>query len=241
MIKIKSLASGSSGNCYHVTDGSTPLLLECGISFSKIKKGIDYKTSELAGVLISHEHGDHCKAVEKITRRGIDCYMSQGTADELELNNHRINLLEKSILKDKYLPFVIDSWIVQPFETKHDSKEPVGYFIHSKETKESLVFITDSFYSEYTFSNLNYIMIECNYALDILNKNVKSGRVHPSQKKRVLQSHFSLENVKQFLRANDLSQVEEIWLLHLSSANSDEKRFKKEIQELTGKVVKIAD
>ena len=56
----------------------------------------------------------------------------------------------------------------------------------------------------------------------------------------VLRSHFSLENVKEFLQANDLSKVQEIWLLHLSDGNSDAERFKREIQELTGKVVYIA-
>jgi DNA-binding transcriptional MerR regulator len=58
-------------------------------------------------------------------------------------------------------------------------------------------------------------------------------------KKRLLRLHFSLENVKEFLRANDLSKVQEIWLLHLSDNNSDEERFKREIMELTGKVVYV--
>jgi hypothetical protein len=51
---------------------------------------------------------------------------------------------------------------------------------------------------------------------------------------------MSLETCKGFLRANDLSRVQEIWLLHLSDANSDAARFKREIQELTGKVVYVA-
>ena len=49
-----------------------------------------------------------------------------------------------------------------------------------------------------------------------------------------------MANVKEFLRANDLSKVEEIHLLHLSDGNSDEARFKREIQELTGRVVMVA-
>ena len=83
-------------------------------------------------------------------------------------------------------------------------------------------------------------MVECNYALDILQKNVTAGLVPTALKDRVLRSHFSLENVKEFLKANDLSKVQEIWLLHLSDGNSDAGRFKREIQELTGKEVYIA-
>jgi len=84
-------------------------------------------------------------------------------------------------------------------------------------------------------------MVECNFATDILKENVANGIVTVSLKDRIISSHFSLENVKDFLRANDLSKVEEIWLLHLSNDNSDEERFKEEIQKLTGKLVFIAD
>lgn len=51
---------------------------------------------------------------------------------------------------------------------------------------------------------------------------------------------MSLETAKEFLRANDLSRVQEIWLLHLSDDNSDAERFKREIQGLTDKPVYVA-
>jgi len=83
-------------------------------------------------------------------------------------------------------------------------------------------------------------MVECNYSMDILNENIRTGKIPAVMKKRLLQSHFSLDNVKGFLKANDLSQVKEIWLLHLSDSNSNTERFKREIQELTGKPVYVA-
>jgi phosphoribosyl 1,2-cyclic phosphodiesterase len=55
-----------------------------------------------------------------------------------------------------------------------------------------------------------------------------------------MQSHFSLENVKEFLKANDLSRVRQIWLLHLSDGNSDAELFKQEIEKLTGKLIFVA-
>lgn len=234
MIEILPLASGSRGNCYHITDGSTPLLLECGIPFREIQKGLHFRVSEVAGCLVSHEHKDHSKAVKDVVKAGIDCYMSQGTAGVLAVSGHRIN-----IIKAKQ-QFQLGTWTVLPFETQHDAAEPLGFLLWSQETKEKLVYLTDTFYTRYKFHQLNYIMAECNYAKDILDENIAKGLVSLVQKKRLLQSHFSLENVKEFLKANDLSQVREIWLLHLSDRNSDAERFKREIQELTGKPVYVA-
>ena len=233
MIKISALASGSKGNCYRVTDSRTPLLIECGIPFKEIQKGLDFKTSEIKGCLITHEHKDHCKAVEDTMRAGIDCYMSQGTAEALGIEGHRGN-----IVKAKQA-FNLETWTILPFDTKHDAKEPLGFLLANQEG-DKLLYATDTYYIRYKFQGLTHIMVEANYSMDILSANVEAGLVEPALKSRILKSHFSLENVKEFLKANDLSKVQEIWLLHLSDGNSDAERFKREIQELTGKVVYIA-
>jgi phosphoribosyl 1,2-cyclic phosphodiesterase len=96
--------------------------------------------------------------------------------------------------------------------------------------------LTDTYYCRYRFSGLTHIMVECNYALDIVNRRVEEGKLHPAQKRRLLRSHFGLEHVKDFLNANDLSRLQEVWLLHLSDGNSDAERFKREIQEIAGTV-----
>ena len=234
MIKIKSLASGSSGNCYWVTDGSTPILLEAGIRFHDIRQGIGFRVSELGGVLISHEHGDHCKAAKDIIKAGVDIYTSPGTIKALGLTGHRIHPVQ--------VPnrFDVGTWVGKALKAQHDAVEPINFLLWSRDTGEKLVYLTDTCYTRYTFPELNYIMVECNYSLDILNKNVKTGRIQSLQKDRIIKTHFGLENVKSFLAANDLSCVQEIWLLHLSDRNSSAELFKREIQELTGKIVYIA-
>lgn len=230
MIEITALASGSRGNCYRITDGSTPLLLECGIPYKEIQRGLDFQVSEIAGCLISHEHQDHCKSVKDMLKAGIDCYMSQGTKEALAADGHRI----KTIKAKKQLD--IASWSVLPFETQHDAAEPMGFLMGTLDG-DKLLYATDTYYVRYKFVGLTHIMVECNFSRDILKANVANGLVPVELKNRLLQSHFSLENVKEFLKANDLSKVKEIWLLHLSDENSDADRFKREIQELTGKMV----
>ena len=57
-MKITCIASGSKGNAYLINDGVSTLLVECGVKLDMIKKATNYKLSELAGCLISHEHND---------------------------------------------------------------------------------------------------------------------------------------------------------------------------------------
>lgn len=233
MIEIKTLASGSKGNCYHITDGSTPLLLECGIPFKSIRRALNFQTSNLAGCLVTHEHKDHCAGLKDVTRAGIDCYMSPGTADAIGISNHRIKQVKSK------QQFKIGTWTILPFDVQHDVSDPYGFLLQNK-AGEKLLFATDTYYIKYKFKGLTHLLIECNYSMDILNENIETGRTHKGMKNRLIKSHFSLENVKEFLLANDLSKVQEIHLLHLSDTNSDEVLFKKEIQEVTGKVVYVA-
>ncbi len=233
MIAILPLASGSQGNCYRVTDGSTPLLLECGIPFREIQKGLHFRVSEVAVCLVSHEHQDHSKAVRDVMKAGIDCYMSAGTAEALGISGHRLH-----IIKAKQ-QFRIGTWTILPFETQHDAAEPLGFLLANQDG-EKLLYATDTYYIRYCFHGLTHVAIECNYSLDILKQNVEAGLVEQALKSRIIKSHFSLEHVKEFLKANDLSKVQEIWLLHLSDNNSDSERFKREVMELTGKPVYIA-
>jgi phosphoribosyl 1,2-cyclic phosphodiesterase len=228
MIEIIPYASGSSGNCYRVTDGRTPLLLECGISYKEIQFGLVFTLSVIAGCLVSHEHQDHCKAVKDLMKAGIDCYMSKGTAEALGISGHRLH-----IIKAKQ-QFRIGTWTVLPFDTQHDATEPLGFLLVNQDG-EKLLYATDTYFIRYRFQGLTHIMIEANYCMDILKRNVEAGLVPKELKSRLLKSHFSLENVKRFLQANNLSRVQEIWLLHLSDGNSDAERFRREIQSLTGK------
>ncbi|MGM0806487.1 MAG: MBL fold metallo-hydrolase [Bacillota bacterium] len=232
MIEIKAFGSSSAGNCYHITDGKTPLLLEAGIKFKEVQRQLNFQTSSIAGCLISHEHGDHCKAIKEVLKVGINCYMSAGTAEALGNKHHRIHTVTSK------QPFRIGTWNILPFDVQHDVAEPYGFLL-ANESGEKVLFATDTYYIRYKFKGLTHILVECNYSMDILNANIAQGRTPAVMKKRLMRSHFSLENVKEFLKANDLSKVQEIWLLHLSDSNSNQDEFKKEIMQLTGKMVYV--
>lgn len=232
MIEIQTLATGSKGNCYYVTDGETPILIECGISFKQIQQKLFFNTTDIAACLVTHEHMDHCKGMEGVLKAGIPCYMSPGTKKAIDIKHHRIKTVENK------KQFTIGTWTILPFDVQHDVAEPFGFLLVNQ-AGDKLLFATDTYYIKYKFSGLTHLMVECNYCQSVLDANVESGRIHPSMRKRVMKSHFSLENVLQFLAANDLSKLQEIWLLHLSDNNSDESLIRQTVAKATGKLIHI--
>ena len=56
-MKLKCIATGSTGNCYTLTSNSgETLILDCGIPIKEIKKGLDWNIRGIQGVIISHTH-----------------------------------------------------------------------------------------------------------------------------------------------------------------------------------------
>lgn len=224
--------SGSAGNSYEVRTEEAAFLLECGLPFKELQKKTGFRLADMAGCLITHEHQDHAKAAPDLLRYGIDLYMTEGTRQALGLSGAGVHVIRAKE------PFSIGDCKVLAFEAEHDAAEPVGFLIQDKEDR--LLFATDTFYIRYTFPGLTIIAVECNYSDSDLEQSILDGNTPVILNQRLRQSHFSLQNYKNFLQANDLSRVREIWMLHLSDNNSDEAGFKDEIQALTGKPVFIA-
>jgi phosphoribosyl 1,2-cyclic phosphodiesterase len=233
-MQLKVINSNSSGNAYILENDREALLIECGVNFDKIKQALNFNLNKVVGCLVTHEHGDHSKSIADVVAAGINVYATEGTFAALNFTNHH-----RAITTFSGDEFKVGSFRVKPFDVKHDVKEPVGFLIHHDECGK-ILFLTDSYYCQYTFSGLNNIIIEANYCGDILKKRVRDGLNPKFLGDRVITSHMSLETCKQMLGANDLSRVNNVVLIHLSDSNSDEKRFKYEVEQQTGKQVHIA-
>lgn len=232
---LRIVSSSSKGNLYILEHQDKLLLLECGIGIKDIKKALGFDFSNVIGCLLTHEHLDHSKSALDLMSLGINVYTTRGTADMLNLKHHRLNIVSSKN------PFDLDGFSILPFDVQHDAAEPSGYLIQCRQTGEKILFATDTFYLKYQFEDLNYILIECNYIPDILLQNIDNGLIPGQLQKRLFKSHFSLDNVKQFLQSNDMGSVRKIVLLHLSDGNSDAERMVREIEELTGVTTVVAD
>ena len=82
-------------------------------------------------------------------------------------------------------------------------------------------------------------MGECNYSTEAVQYSVQNGYIPAALVPRLIKSHMSLEHFIDLLKANDLSNVKQIYLLHLSNNNSNAEQFKEEVQKLTGTEVYV--
>jgi phosphoribosyl 1,2-cyclic phosphodiesterase len=233
-MELSVLGSSSNGNCYLLQNNNEALVIECGVSLKEVKRAVDFNISKIAGVLVTHEHGDHAGHIGEFVESQIPVYMSNGTREKLALPN---SFNVKTIEKGNY--FKVGNFRVVAFDTVHDAAEPLLFLIHHKEMGVVL-FATDTSYIKYQFNGLNNILIECNYCPSILETNVKDGIVTTSRYDRVVMNHCSLDTCNEFLAATNLTKVNNIVLLHLSDQNSNETECKRIIEQTTNKNVYIA-
>ena len=225
---FKQLYSGSGGNLYTVTaSNGNRILLECGVTWPKLQKALDYDLGRFEGCLVSHQHKDHSKALCDVMIAGIDVYANEETMDsQFMLGDRRAKVIRNKDLID------FDSFQVLVFKVQHDVPA-VGFVVYEKQTKERLLFATDMPYLKQRFKfPFDIIALECSYDAQILNKLVESGDINEIVAKRLLLSHMEKENAKTYLREFcDLVKGRELHLLHLSGLNIDKESTRQEFAD----------
>ncbi len=200
-------------------------MLEAGVPFIETKKALGFQIAKIKACLITHEHKDHAGRIEEVMASAVPCYCSEGTAAAIRYKSRR----RPGTLQEGRI-YEFGKFLVQPFGVVHDAAQPFGYYIAHPDlgsNGESLLFATDTAYLKNTFSNLHTVLIEANYSLPLLAEGTKSGRIPAAVRDRIIKSHMSLEHALDTLRANDLSRLHNVVLIHLSADNSEAEAFKR--------------
>lgn len=233
-MRLSILGSNSKGNCYILQNDQEALIIEAGIHTDVMKQALGFNLRKVAGCLLTHEHGDHAKYAEHVTKSAINLWASHGTFEALGMKGHRCKVFV-SQREEK-----IGNFRVIPFDTRHDAKQPLGFIINHKETG-NVLFLTDTIYSPYTFGGLHNIIVEANYSLEIIKQKTEELLLDKVLANRIIKSHMSFENCLELLKANDLSSVNNIVLIHLSDGNSNEEMFREGARQATGKRITVAN
>ena len=222
------LASSSHGNAYLLTDGSTTLLLECGLTFKKLQKLMGFHITDIDACLMSHEHKDHSGCFMSLIKSGIPVYASAGTAEALDC--------ELILPLEERQEVRIGTFDVLPFATFHDAEEPFGFLIRSHVDGEKLAFAIDTVNLGYRFSEVNILAIECNYMEEIL---ARSTRLPEKVRHRITNSHMEVGRACEYLKHMDRSHLRAVYLMHLSDSSSDAALFQDLAERACGVSVKV--
>jgi phosphoribosyl 1,2-cyclic phosphodiesterase len=229
---VWALASGSSGNAYLVRSGGTALLVECGISLSRVVAHIRERglaPGELAGVLLTHDHVDHIRSARQLSDRfGVPLYATAGTLGHRSL---RDAALARPLVPGRRTR--IGELEVLQFRVPHDASEPVGYRLFAHEATvcvtTDLGFVPDEVIPGFRDNDL--LILEANHDEEMLT----NGPYPSFLKRRVLGEHGHLSNraTAEALAACGDRVAPQVWLAHLSQVNNSISRA---IRDITGRL-----
>ena len=207
------IASGSKGNATIVVSNKTVLLIDMGISLSRLEEGlneINLGLNDITGALFTHDHTDHISGLKFLSPKIM--YALEGTLPSSL--SHVVNVNQ---------PFNIGDFTITPVETSHDATNPCAYLI--KDQEQSLFYMTDTgvFLEECLplVKNPTYLIIESNHDIKMLLHTNRTFEL----KNRIMSDKGHLCNEDSAIAAVSIigENTKEIVLAHLSEeANTPE-------------------
>ncbi len=234
MLKFLSLSSGSSGNCYYLTNGKAGLLIDAGVSLRRMKKILNeygFEMEDPRAILVTHDHLDHIRHLGSYCKRlKLPVYTTQVLHDALSAHTFTRDYIGdcRNVLgaggperiplgpdiPEENCPSVVS------FVVPHDATQTVGYFIEWEGMKFFLMTdagrVTDEALAYASLADA--VVFESNYDTGML-----IGGPYPHElKMRICKGngHLSNDECAQAIRRFWHKGLRNIFLCHLSDNNN---------------------
>ncbi|MBQ8100642.1 MAG: MBL fold metallo-hydrolase [Paludibacteraceae bacterium] len=223
---FRCFASGSSGNCYYLGNRREGILIDAGISARTIRSnlfemGLDFRN--IMGVLVTHDHADHIRAVGTIGERfHVPIYATRDIHAGID---HNYGVQEKLRTSRKFYekgePFQLCGMTVNTFTISHDSTDCVSYVIDYEGQRFMIatdVGCVDETLEQYV-ETANHLVVEANHDEQLL----LNGPYPSYLKSRILsdRGHMSNHTCGLLLSEHHNPGLKNIFLCHLSKENND--------------------
>ncbi len=228
-MKIKTIASGSKGNCTVVLCNDTIIMIDMGISYLTLKKSLEENSlsfDNISGILITHCHNDHIKGLASLLKHtNLMVYIPEAMYDSLKefVPYSRCIFIEDN--------FSINDVSIELIHTSHDAPYSVGFVI--KQDDKKISYVTDTGYI-----NRKYLekMVGCDLYLIESNHDevmLMDGPYPRFLKERVIsdRGHLSNKTTAKYLKKIIGKNTKNIILAHLSEKNNTEEKALEAMKE----------
>ncbi|MCH5156040.1 MAG: MBL fold metallo-hydrolase [Clostridiales bacterium] len=216
-LKICCLASGSKGNCCYVSDGTTDILIDLGISATRAEKCLSVLgvNPDNVRILVTHAHSDHINGLKIFCKKhgSVKVVCQKEVAEAVARAEGIAPLVAQRT-------FRVGDMNVTALPVSHDVP-CFGYVV--SDGAHSVAVITDigrvSVEQMNALSSCGIVMLECNHDVEMLKAN---PRYEYRLKKRILSDCGHLSNSDcatacAYLASNG---VKRFILAHLSEENN---------------------
>ncbi len=218
-LEAYTLFSGSSGNAVYVRYNKTGILIDAGMCARTVNRALEQLGSslkEIDGIFITHEHSDHVKGVEVISKRyGIPIHMTEQSAGRIKCSQG------SAVIHTPVYSVLVGDIEVSSFTTPHDSDMSVGFIVSTPEGKIGIA--TDIGYMTRKIigllSECRAVVLESNHDIEMLKK----GPYPYSLKRRILSERGHLSNfdcARCVVYLSEQGITESVLLAHLSEVNN---------------------
>ncbi|HEX6507363.1 MAG TPA: MBL fold metallo-hydrolase [Chloroflexota bacterium] len=219
MFLFRALASGSSGNAYLLRTERVSLLFEAGVRLSVLESHLSTEgvtPHNLAAVLISHEHWDHCRAAGDLTAQfRTPIYANEKVLRATGLHNERA-----AAVLEVGCPLRFGDVQVTSFRVSHDSVCPVGFLIEIGD--RTIAIATDlgnvTPAVEEAVQRADLVVLEANHDTDMLQQSAYP--YHLRRRVAGPTGHLSNTQAASALTKYVKHDAVDVWLAHLSKENN---------------------
>jgi phosphoribosyl 1,2-cyclic phosphodiesterase len=222
MIGLASLSSGSKGNSTLLRHGDEAILIDCGLSFKKLKERLaqlDLKETMISAIFVTHEHSDHISGVRVAADKlGIPVYCNHNTGAAMR---RKKRAPQELVFFENGGRIEHGAFIVEPFSVPHDGVDTVAYNVYCGERKLSVA--TDFGFAcqavTQKLKNSDIVLLESNHDVQMLQD---ANRPWPL-KQRILgrHGHLSNESAMEILEAILHRDLKQVILAHVSEDAND--------------------
>lgn len=242
MAKVVPLFSGSSGNCWYVSNGGSGILIDAGRSAKQITCALEdngISIGSIEAIFVTHEHSDHVKGLRVFANRHkLPVYMSQGTMNALYAGNYADEKTRCFVIGNEGVD--LSSMHVDRFPISHDCAEGIGFRVDMGGKAYALAtdfgYISDEV--EKALTGCDVVTIESNHDVNML----RMGPYPYILKRRIMsdKGHLSNEACSGLLPELVRRGTKRFILAHLSRENNmPEIAYRESLNELNANNMKL--